>query len=193
MGIHMSDYFIGEWNGHKIEVENALKETLTIDGKVMDETKLGIRFGVLLKSEMPGTDGLVCYVLIDGAFMLKNYCIIGKKLETTYDKELKTFNAKYNGKTITAINNRKGILRIDGEEVDRDKDGLHFSCLSEGPVDENGKRIIALFDGISKFRLEADCTIFADAEVLVLKQYEKKKDGTLIPVDENVSKKDKEA
>ena len=127
----MADYFIGEWNGHKIELENALKETLKIDGKVVAETKTGIRFGVVLQAEVPGEDGLTCYVLLDGGFSLKCYCIIGKKLDATYDKELKTFNTEYNGKTITAINNRKGILRIDGEEVARDKDGLHFSCLSE--------------------------------------------------------------
>lgn len=180
----MADYFIGEWNGHKIEVENGLKETLKIDGKVVDETKIGIRFGMLLKAEMPGTDGLMCYVLLDGGFTLKIYCIIGKILETTYDKELKTFNTEYNGDTITAINNRNSVLRINGEEVDRDKGGLHFSCLSEGPADAEGKRVIALFDGISKFKLNAEVTVFADAVTPELKQYVKDKKGKLVPITE---------
>ncbi|HAG12939.1 MAG TPA: hypothetical protein DCG49_03645 [Ruminococcus sp.] len=195
----MADYFIGEWNGHKIEVENTLKETLKIDGKVVDETKVGIRFGVLLKAEMPDTDGLMCYVLLDGGFSMKVYCIIGKKLDATYDKELKTFNAEYEGKTITAINNGNGVLRINGEEVARDKDGLHFSCLSVAPADENGKHIIAMFDGISKFRLNVEVTLFADAETPKMVQYIKDKEGKLVPITEaggkvfKVIEKDKES
>lgn len=183
----MSVYYVGKWNDHVIVVENqSEREKLIVDNEVLVQTKSGIRFGSALTAPMPGTDDLYIYAMVAG---FGCSCIVGKPLETEYDKKTKTYTAEYGGHVIEAINKSKAVLLVDGQEVDR-QEHLHDSFLILGSkADENGKRYMAVHDGVTN-GLKVKCSVYGEAENVRLIPC-KKQGGELIPLVHDV--KDAEA
>ena len=173
------EYFVGKWQDHKILVENSDSEKLTLDGEVVMQTKPGIRFASVLTAEIPGTNGLSVYVMLNGTHSC--YCVVGKPLKVEYDKSTKKFSAEYNGHTIEAMNKLKARMYIDGEEIDKEGEGLRNFVILGSPADESGKRFMAIVDGAtSGLSLRPKCDIYAEAENVRMVRCEKV-GGELIP------------
>ena len=104
----MAEYYCGKWNDHTIVVENHTdREKLIVDDEILVETKSGLRFGSALTAPMSGTDDLYIYAMVTG---FGCSCIVGKPLETEYDKKTKTYTAEYGGHVIEAINKSKAEI-----------------------------------------------------------------------------------
>ena len=175
----MAVYYVGKWNDHVIIVENQTeREKLIVDNEVLVQTKSGLRFGSALTAPMPGTDDLYIYVMIGGEAGCS--CIIGKPLETEYDKKTKCFTAEYNGHTIEAFNKSKSYLVVDGQEVDREPEGLHSFGIRGSQPDADGKRFMSVHDGVTN-GLRVKCSVYAEAENVRMTLC-KKQGGELIPL-----------
>ncbi len=175
----MSVYYVGKWNDHVIIVENQTeREKLIVDNEVLVQTKSGLRFGSALTAPMPGTDDLYIYVMIEGGTGCS--CLIGKPLETEYDKKTKCFTAEYNGHTIEAFNKSKSYLVVDGQEVDREPEGLHSFGIRGSQPDADGKRFMSVHDGVTN-GLKVKCSVYAEAENVRMIPC-KKQGGELIPL-----------
>lgn len=172
--------YAGEWHGHKIQVETKFTAgRVLFDGLIAAESEAGLRLGSSFDFVVPGFDSLHCYILLDGSVSLTIpacYCIIGVPLDTAYNKKTKIYTANYNSHTIEAISRMHSVLLIDGEEVDREPNGLRFSGICAGAPDENGKRIMAVFDGVNSLALLVKCRIFADAENIPMSRFAKNGD-----------------
>ena len=180
------EYFSAEWNGHKIVVENKMKETLFIDGKPVAASKPGVRMGIALDAEIEGENGLHCFVLLDMTADLlhaSGSCIIGKLAETEYNKETKAHTAVVDGKKIEVINKSQSVLLVDGEEVDREPNGLHFSNIHSTKPDADGKRLFAILDGVSEFRLKPKCSVYSDAVAVEMYKAQKDENGNIVPLE----------
>lgn len=116
-------------------------------------------------------------------------CIIGKPLETEYDKKTKTYTAEYNGHTVEAVNKSKSYLVVDGQEVDREPEGLKTFGIRGSQPDANGKRFMSVHDGVTN-GLKVKCSVYAEAENVRLIPC-KKQGGELISLVHDV--KDEEA
>ena len=161
-----------------IVVENQSdREKLSVDNEVLVQTKSGIRFGSALTAPMPGTDGLYIYAMVQGSGCA---CIVGKPLETEYDKKTKTFTAEYNGHTVEAVNQTKSYLVVDGQEVDREPEGFHSFGIRGSQPDAEGKRFMSVHDGVTN-GLKVKCSVYAEAENVRLIPC-KKQGGELIPL-----------
>lgn len=179
----MSEYYAAKWNDHIIVIVNDTdREKLIVDNEILVQTKSGLRFGSALTAPMPGTDGLYIYAMLDGRTCS---CIIGRPLETDYDKKTKTYSAEFNGHTVEAVNKIKSILLVDGVEVDREPDGLHSFGIRGSQADENGKRFMSIHDGLTN-GLKVKCSIYADAENIRVVPC-KKQGGELIPTTQSDS------
>lgn len=182
----MSEYYAAKWNDHIIVIVNESdREKLIVDNEILVQTKSGLRFGSALTAPMPGTDGLFIYAMLDGRTCS---CIIGRPLDTEYDKKTKTYTAEYNGHTIEAVNKLKSALIVDGVEVDRQEDSLSSFGIRGSQPDENGKRFMSIHDGITN-GLKVKCSIYADAENIRVVLC-KKQGGELIPLTRNGSSDD---
>lgn len=133
-----------------------------------------------MTAPMPGTDNLHVFVMVkmDGCS-----CIVGKPLETEYDKKTKTYTAEYGGHVIEAVNKAKAVLLVDGQEVDRQEHLLDSFVILGSKPDENGKRYMAIHDGITN-GIKILCTVYGDAENVRLFPC-KKQGGELIPTGES--------
>ncbi len=167
----MANYYMGSWRGHQFIIENELAEKLIVDNTVLVENKKGIHFSALMSAPMPGMDGMQIYTMLEGNDCA---CIVGKPLEAEYDKKTKTYRAEYNGHTIEAVNKLKAKMRLDGEEIDREDEGLHAFCILGTPRDADGKHVMAVFDGYTGV-LKAKVSLYAEAENVIL--YPCKKQG----------------
>ncbi len=165
----MSVYYVGKWTE---------REKLIVDNEVLVQTKSGLRFGSALTAPMPGTDDLYIYVMIEGGTGCS--CLIGKPLETEYDKKTKCFTAEYNGHTIEAFNKSKSYLVVDGQEVDREPEGLHSFGIRGSQPDADGKRFMSVHDGVTN-GLRVKCSVYAEAENVRMIPC-KKQGGELIPL-----------
>ena len=172
--------FKGDWKGHEISVENSTStEKVYLDGKLVAESKPGIRMSSEFLFDRPETDEK-CFVVISGAGGSFTagvcYCIIGTPLETEYDSKTKTYSAEFGGHKVEAVNKMTSVLLVDGEEVDREPKGLHFIGLRGSKADENGKRFLALFNGSAGAGLKVKCDVFGGAEIVRMRLYDKKGD-----------------
>ena len=80
-----AEYYAGKWNDHDIVFAIGKNQNLFFDGKVIAESK---PLSTGLSGEDPIESGLFVRVLYDGR---NCFCIVGKPLETSYDKTTKTF------------------------------------------------------------------------------------------------------
>ncbi len=177
----MAEYYCGKWNDHTIVVENHTdREKLIVDDEILVETKSGLRFGSALTAPISGTDGLYVYVMVESSGCS---CIVGKPLETEYDKKTKTYTAEYGGHVIEAINKSKAVLLVDGQEVDRQEHLFDSFLILGSKADENGKRYMAVIDGLTN-GIKVLCTVYGDAENIRLLPC-KKQGGELIPTGES--------
>ncbi len=172
-------YYSAEWNGHTIRVENTMStERVLFDDKVIAENKSGIRLAAVFDTELPDTDGLHCFVCVQGMEGSFNtpicYGIIGRPLKAEYDKSSKVYSAEYNGHKIETSLKGRTSLSVDGQVVNEGPKGLHFAILLGSKQDENGKRYLSLIEGSSGSGLKLHCYMFADAEPLKLQHYKKK-------------------
>lgn len=172
-------YYAGKWNDHDLVVISDDKEELRFDGQVIAENKAGLHMSVSLKGSIPTDPELTAVVHITER---NCSCIIGKELETEYEKETKTFSAVYNGHRIEGNNKKlKGTLIIDGEEADKEGSGLRDYGILGSEPDESGKRIMAIFEASG---LKVKCQMYAEAENVRMIPCEKQ-GGELIPVNSN--------
>ncbi len=172
-------YYAGKWNEHDIIfVLGDEKLEIRFDGKTIAEKKNSILISETMTAEIPLDPELTIYVHYEDHCS----CIVGKALETNYDKETKTFSAAYNGHKIEGNNKKlKGTLLVDGVEVDKEDSGLRSFDILGTQADENGKRIMAVFLASG---LKTTCQFFAEAENV--KMYAcKKQGGELIPIERN--------
>lgn len=176
-GTAMAKYYMGNWNGHQFIIVNESAERMIVDNEVLAETKKGIRLSSLLTAPMPGMDGMQIYTMVETDDCS---CIVGKPLEAEYDKKTKTYRAEYNGHTIEAVNKLKAKMLLDGEEVDREDEGMGTFCILGSPHDADGKHFMAVFDGNTGL-LAAKVSIYAEAENVILYPC-KKEGGEYIPL-----------
>ncbi len=167
----MANYYMGNWHGHQFIIENELAEKLIVDNTVLVENKKGVHFSALMTAPMPGMDGMQIYTMLLGNDCA---CIVGKPLEAEYDKKTKIYRAEYNGHTIEAVNKLKAKMMLDGEEIDREDEGLHGFCILGTPRDADGKHVMAVFDGYTGV-LKAKVSLYAEAENVIL--YPCRKEG----------------
>ncbi len=174
----MAEYYAAKWNDHIIVIENQTdSEKLVVDNEILVQTKSGLRFGSALTAPMPGTDGLYIYAMLASGSCS---CIIGRPLETDYDKKTKTYTAEYNGHTIEAVNKTTSYLVVDGKEVDRQDNPFSSFGIRGSQPDENGKRFMSVHDGVTN-GLKVKCSVYADAENIRVIPC-KKQGGELIPL-----------
>ncbi len=175
----MIQYYAGTWNGHRIEIENGDCEKLSFDGKILVETKPGIRFSSVLTAQIPLSDSLFIYAMVEGHDCS---CIIGKPLETEYDKKTKAYTAEDYGHKLAFFNKLHAYMTVDEEIVDR-QDGIisSFFILGSQPYTGN-KRYMAVIDGNSG-GLKPKCNFYSDAENVILYPCAKQ-GGELIPLTE---------
>ena len=173
-------HFVGKWNGHNIIVVSEDNEKIMVDGKVVAENTPGLHFlHVSLKGELPDEPELSVVVVAENH---NCFCIVGKPLETEYDKETKAYYAVYEGHEIEANNKKmRGKLIVDGVEVDKEDDIFSSYVILGSKADEDNKRFIAVLE-IDKLKIK--CQIFAEAENVRMLLCEKK-GGELIPVNES--------
>ena len=159
----MAEFYAGKWNGHQIIVQNSDAEKLMIDGNVAAENKKGIHLGAVLTAPLPDTDGLYVYVMLFASLGTQCCCIVGKPLETEYDKKTKAHTAEYNGHLIEARNKLRAVMFVDGEEVDKQESIMESVCILGTKAPDSDKRFMAVFDGVSG-GLKAKVQIYAEAE-----------------------------
>lgn len=167
----MANYYMGNWHGHHFIIENELAEKLIVDNEVLVENKKGVHLAVIMTAPMPGMDGMQIYTMLEGNDCS---CIVGKPLEAEYDKKTKIYRAEYNGHTVEAVNKLKAKMFLDGEEVDREDEGLRTFCILGSPRDADGKHFMAVIDGNTGL-LKAKVSLYAEAENVIL--YPCKKQG----------------
>ena len=174
-----TQYYAGKWNDHDIVVIADEGEELRFDGQTIAENKPGLHMAV----------GMIGAVPIDPAFSVvirvesgSCSCIVGKPLDTQYDKETKTYSAEYNGHKIEGNNKKfKGTLIIDGTEVDKEDSGLRDYGILGSQPDANGKRIMGVFESSG---LKVICKFYAEAENVRMIPC-KKQGGELLPISSN--------
>ena len=172
----MIQYYAGEWKDHKIVFVNENSEKLLFDGKPIAENKPGIRFSATLAGELPTGSDISVFAHLEGCNCA---CVVGKILETLYDKDTKTFYTEYNGHKIECNNKKmKAAMFIDGKEVDKEDNGIHSYQILGSAADENGKRIMAAIYGEG---LKLKCTFIAEAENVKMVMCQKQ-GGELVPV-----------
>lgn len=173
-----TQYYAGKWNDHDIVFvlgDEALE--IRFDGKVIAEKKIGILISATMTAEVPLESELSIFAHYEDHICS---CIVGKALETDYDKETKTFSAVYNGHKFEGNNKKlKGTLLVDGVEVDKEDSGLRSFGILGTQADENGKRVMAVFEAGA---LKADCQFYAEAENVRMYACQKQ-GGELIPID----------
>ncbi len=169
-----AEYYAGKWNDHDIVFAIGKNQNLFFDGKVIAESK---PLSTGLSGEDPIESGLFVRVLYDGR---NCFCIVGKPLETSYDKTTKTFSAEYGGHKIQ-VNTQKMhyTLLVDGAETDK-KDVVigGVGAILGTSADENGKRIMAVFEAGG---LKGKCQCYAEAKNVRMIPCQKQ-GGELIPI-----------
>jgi hypothetical protein len=175
-----TQYYAGKWNDHDIVFilgDEALE--IRFDGKVIAEKKITILFSATMTAAIPLEPELTVFAHFEDHVCS---CIVGKALETDYDKETKTFSAVYNGHKIEGNNKKlKGALLVDGVEVDKEDSGLRSFCILGTQADDNGKRTMAVFEAAG---LKTTCQFYAEAENVRMYACQKQ-GGELIPLDRN--------
>ena len=174
-----TQYFAGKWNDHDIVVITDDSEELRFDGQTIAENKAGLHISVGLTGTVPTDPTLSVVIHLENGDCS---CIVGKPLETEYDKETKTFSAEYNGHKIEGNNKKfKGTLIIDGAEADKEDSGLRDYGILGSQPDANGKRIMGIFESSG---LKVICKFYAEAENVRMIPC-KKQGGELIPISTN--------
>ncbi len=170
-------YFAGKWNEHEIVVVSSDNEKLIVDGKVVAENKPGLHFFyVTLTGEIPIDPELSVTVIFEGSNCC---CIVGKPLETSYDKETKTFFTEYYGHKLEANNKKlKGTLIVDGVETDKEDGMFNSFAILGSKATKDGKRYMAILEPDG---LKVKCQFYAEAENVRM-YYCQKQGGELIPV-----------
>ncbi len=174
-----SKYFAGKWNEHDIVFINEEAEQLVIDGKPVAKNKPGMHLLYTgIEGEIPIEPELHAVIRYSDYHCA---CMVGKPLETSYDKETKTFYTYYKNHKIECHNKKmKGTLLVDGVEVDKEDGMFNTLAILGTNADENGKRIMAVLEPDG---LKIKCMFLAEAENV--KMYAcKKQGGELVTVDQ---------
>lgn len=176
-------YYVGEWNGHKLVLENRLTcERLTVDGAVLAEGKQkGLSGSTVICVNVPDTEGYFYNLYMNGTGMAVCSCIIGKPAEAVADGDAKTFTASFDGHTVTAVCDQTMTLTVDGEQIAENAAECEKFTVKSGKKDVNGKAVIAVFEKISGKGMH--CAVFADAE-LVDMVYSSKNGDEYVPITE---------
>lgn len=172
-------YYAGKWNGHDIVVIADEGEELRFDGQTIAENKPGIHMAVGMTGAVPTDPALSVVVRIESGSCS---CIVGKALDTQYDKETKTYFAEYNGHRIEGTNKKfKGALAVDGAEADKEDSGLRDYGILGSQPDANGKRFMGIFESSG---LKVICKLYAEAENVRMIPCQKQ-GGELLPISNN--------
>ncbi len=175
-----AEYYAGKWNDHDIVlVMNSMTDgtvQLRFDGEVLAEEKSFFHIDRGMTGRIPDDPELFIHLKYDGDDCL---CIVGKPLETSYDKKTKAYYAEYYDHKLEG-NTRKLNYNflIDGLEADKKGGILTSFAILGSSADENGKRMMAVF---SPSGLKDTCQFYAEAENVRMYPC-RKQGGELIPI-----------
>ena len=180
--------FAAKYQNHLIVLKNTtLKEQLLVDGKVVAESKAGLRLGTCLIGELPMEDKSV--LMQGNELMLNQYvrrAYVGNVLEAQ-KTEKKEWTVEHEGHVFKFVNAKYCEFYIDDQLIDRSEERVEaVGCLG-GNIPGTNTRAVMLFDGLTDTSgLVGHLHVYfiVDAQRLAVKQY-KREGGEYIPVNDS--------